>query len=307
MTADEWHVIGADGKPQGPYSRAALFSMLSAGTIGRSTLVWSAGMQGWQSLDLAFKGQLPPPASNIQSQSANAPIAKQGSAGCLQVFLFLIALIVLASIALPAYNNYLAKHGRASGAVEQAAVTQPPPDPKSKVDPGIFEPYDKSQYPRLAKTLGKAWSRLQQAREAAALHVASNPKCDYVELAEAADRTTAKEIVFFVDCRNGERMYVAESNLKSGSQTAFQSQNSVDRTAAMSACREGILKTAAFPSSVDIHVLTGTAFDTNKTTGNTRVRMDFTAKNALGAELSYTAICIFPGDGSPPEITIKLR
>ena len=88
-------------------------------------------------------------------------------------------------------------------------------DVRERVEPGIFQPDAPSDYPRLAKKLGPAWSRLQSGRERAALQVAADPQtCDYVEVSEASDRSTQYELVFFVDCRNRHRAYIRESALR---------------------------------------------------------------------------------------------
>ncbi len=60
-----WH-IAANGATTGPYSRADLGRMVTAGQLTRDTLVWSAGMSGWtKANDIAELAQLftvmPPP------------------------------------------------------------------------------------------------------------------------------------------------------------------------------------------------------------------------------------------------------
>ncbi len=42
-----WHVA-EDGQTKGPFSRAAVGRMASAGSLKRDTLVWTAGQDGWQ-------------------------------------------------------------------------------------------------------------------------------------------------------------------------------------------------------------------------------------------------------------------
>ncbi len=60
-----WH-IAENGKSHGPYSRAALGRMANEGALSRDTLVWSAGLDGWQRAgDITELAQLftvlPPP------------------------------------------------------------------------------------------------------------------------------------------------------------------------------------------------------------------------------------------------------
>lgn len=180
-------------------------------------------------------------------------------------------------------------------------------DTKSKISPYVFEADEKKSLPKLAKKLGSSWSRLQPMREAAALHVAKNPKCDFVELAEASDKSTKSEIVIFVDCRNGERMYVSESDLKTGGANRFQSEKIVDRGSAILACSNAAKSITTHPQLADMHVWSGSAFHADKTTGNARVLLDFDASNAFGVESKLTAECTFPGYGAKPEIRISTR
>jgi membrane protease subunit (stomatin/prohibitin family) len=42
-----WHVAD-DGKTTGPFSRASMGRMVTDGSLGRDTLVWTAGQDGWQ-------------------------------------------------------------------------------------------------------------------------------------------------------------------------------------------------------------------------------------------------------------------
>jgi hypothetical protein len=71
-------------------------------------------------------------------------------------------------------------------------------------------------------------------------------------------------------------------------------------------CREAIMKDAVFPSSVDIHTLTGTSVF-EAANGNTEVRMDFDAKNALGNELPFSARCLVLPNSKLDAFSIKRR
>ena len=64
-TETVWH-IARDGDADGPYGRADLGRMVRDGSLGRDTLVWSPGQDGWQEAgEVAALGQLftvlPPP------------------------------------------------------------------------------------------------------------------------------------------------------------------------------------------------------------------------------------------------------
>lgn len=47
---EQWF-IGVNGTQQGPYDRAALSGLVSAGTLTRATLIWKEGMSGWLPAD----------------------------------------------------------------------------------------------------------------------------------------------------------------------------------------------------------------------------------------------------------------
>lgn len=222
------------------------------------------------------------------------------SSGCLMVIV--IVFLGLVALALVAPLIGTRKSGPTSNTPSAAVV-----DPRTKVSPYVFEADDKKDFPKLAKKLGSSWSRLQSVREAAALHAASNEKCDYVEVAEASDRSTKSDIVIFVDCRNGERMYVSEFSLGAGVANRFQSEKTVGRASAIKACSDAAKSMTTHPELADMHAWSGSSFSANRTTGNAQVMLDFDAKNSFGVEGKFTARCIFPANGQPPEIQILPR
>lgn len=225
--------------------------------------------------------------------------------GCLKVLLItLLVLIVIAIITPLLSNKGTSTQSKTPG---PAVATDAVADPKTKISPSIFDADEKKDFPKLASKLGSSWSRLQTSREAAALHVAANSKCDFVETTEASDKSTKANIVFFVDCRNGERMYVSESDLKAGGSNKFQSDKVVDRASAIKACSDAAKSMTTHPELADMHIWTGSSFNANKSTGNAQVLLDFDASNAFGVKGKFTARCIFPGDGDPPEITVQAR
>lgn len=222
------------------------------------------------------------------------------SSGCLMVIVIVFLGFVALALVAPLIGT---KEGRPmSNAPSSTAV-----DPRAKVSPYVFEADDKMDFPKLAKKLGSSWSRLQSVRETVALHAASNEKCDYVEVAEASDRSTSSDIVIFVDCRNGERMYVSESSLGAGVANRFQSERTVSRASAIKACSDAAKSMTTHPELADMHVWSGSSFNANRTTGNAQVMLDFDAKNSFGVEGKFTARCIFPANGQPPEIQVSQR
>ena len=75
--------------------------------------------------------------------------------------------------------------------------------------------------------------------------------------------------------------------------------------AAIKSCAELVRERATFPSSVDIHYVTGVGSDLGGVGGKPRVALSFDAKNGLGNMLPYLASCDFSTD--PPQVTISNR
>lgn len=75
--------------------------------------------------------------------------------------------------------------------------------------------------------------------------------------------------------------------------------------AAVRACSDMIKGNAKFPSSVDLHLMTGLSTDMRGPRNTARVFLDFDAKNGFGAEVSFTAECHF--DTDPPTLNVTNR
>lgn len=199
-----------------------------------------------------------------------------------------------------------------------APATEPPAQAaatdeqlRTRITEYVFDRYEAKDYPKLYAKLGARpdpTDRIQAVREGAAFQALRSGRCDHVELAEISDqRTTADNITAFVDCTNGERFYVAESDLAQGSTAVANSQLTLPRADAIQACAEAARAAAAFPSLVDPHVWTGASYTAHQTMGSARVLLDFDATNALGVELPYRANCLFPAGDGTPELTVTPR
>jgi len=196
------------------------------------------------------------------------------------------------------------------GPVASAAVPQPQSaalDPAKLMSEYVHERYDKRDYPKLARKIGSAWTRIQPLREAAALKAIGSGRCDFVELVEVSNERSSKEqLTVFVDCRNHERFYVTETDVVSDHKVVAQSEKTVSRGRAIAACAQAARERALFPSLVDAHTWSGATFQADQTTGGARVTLEFEATNALGNELPYLAVCVFPAD-RPAEISVTTR
>lgn len=168
---------------------------------------------------------------------------------------------------------------------------------KSKIAKAALDPYTKESYPKTIKQFGPRLKEIEHFRATLAEKAIESGKCDYVYMSELSnDRSTLDNLVFWVDCRNGERIYMTEEQLKAGDTAMTEKERAWDKTEAAQACRQGIIDRALLPSKVDIHTILGTSVYESDITHNVVVSMDFDAMNALGVELPYTAKCYFePG------------
>jgi hypothetical protein len=81
MSNRSWF-YASNGQQQGPYPEAQLRDLVTRGTIGADTLVWTEGMSGWQRAGdipgLVAGGSAPP---SVPQPGGPAPVAAGGYAG----------------------------------------------------------------------------------------------------------------------------------------------------------------------------------------------------------------------------------
>lgn len=167
-----------------------------------------------------------------------------------------------------------------------------------KISSSALSPYTQKGYPKTIAKYGSRLSEIESLRRKAAEMAVDSGKCDYVLMSELSDsKSSLSHLHFWVDCKNKQRIYLDEFQIKKGSQVLTQEEKSWNETSALSACKKAIKSRALIPSEVDIHTILGTSFYKAPTTHNVVLRMDFDAKNALGTEMPYTATCHFePGE-----------
>lgn len=163
----------------------------------------------------------------------------------------------------------------------------------SRIRAYAIDKYTSTQYPKLSAKYRSRLTEIEKFRRTAAERVIDSGKCDYVENVQLSDESSLRSLKFFIDCANQNRIYLTEAELKSGAEVRTQAENSWDEGEAIVACRGMTKRSATIPSSVNFHSFTGTSAKTAKTTGNVQVLLDFDAKNGFGAEIGYTARCIF--------------
>nr|DAK77174.1 MAG TPA: hypothetical protein [Caudoviricetes sp.] len=164
-----------------------------------------------------------------------------------------------------------------------------------KIAPSVREfKYDKKTYPKLYKQWGeKAVKEMNGYLPRIAEHVAREDSCDAVEsvdISDARSNPKAKQMVFFVDCRNGKRFFVSTADLNSGRKSTAEQDKEIDHSAVISQCDAAIKAQLNHPGTFDPHLLdTATGVNPN---GNILVTRGFTAKNGLGMQIDYRAYCV---------------
>jgi hypothetical protein len=135
----------------------------------------------------------------------------------------------------------------------------------------------------------------------AAKKVKQNPRClEITDGSISSQRSTPNNPVFFVTCRipktraeDYANFYVSKQEWNAPGTPDLPKP--IDAKVARDKCAKFITECATFPSTVSFSWF-GTTL-TTAVNGNTRVVMDFEAKNALGAKLPYRAVCLVLPNG----------
>lgn len=152
-----------------------------------------------------------------------------------------------------------------------------------------------------------AFERANKLARWPALTAAASERCDSVEIAAISDRATSDALHWFVDCANGERFRITETEAIATKDrfqdTGEQTSATVAPPAPESAAFDD-LSEADVVSRCDIAVQSAmkseSSFDTawqweltkHAATGRVTVVRDFEAENAFGASLSSQYECI---------------
>jgi len=179
-------------------------------------------------------------------------------------------------------------------------VVEPPPASPIEIDySDVVIPYTEKGYPKLYATWGKKWvDDINAMMPLVVKIVAANPKCDAPSIADLSDNRSVvkQEAVFFVDCVNGERFYISQNELTEDTNVEAESDILSGKPSQyIQPCRDMIKAQLSYPSTFDESFGSVSAF--KGTSGNMVVEIDFTAKNAIGAELPQSARCVFGTNG----------
>jgi hypothetical protein len=187
---------------------------------------------------------------------------------------------------------------------EPAAPPRPAWEGKFSEDAAFLiegEGWDKTR-----REWGADWiRRINEAMPKAVKKAAASPECDFAEMAGISDRSTPrKEMVFYVDCRNGKRFYISQSDLESEAVVVSKNAQTaaISDSAAIEACEKSVKRQLNNPLTFDRDILNTSVY--RAPTGNIAVTFTFQAKNSFGGELPHRARCVIDDQGiSPAEIT----
>lgn len=168
---------------------------------------------------------------------------------------------------------------------------------RRKISSSALTPYTRKSYPKTFQTYGSRMKEIETLRRHAAKMAVDSGKCDFVTMSDlSTSRSTLRHLQFWVDCRNGQRIYLDEFEIQRKGLVATEAEKAWSEPSARKACAEAIKARSLIPSEVDIHQILGTSFYKAPQTHNAVLTMDFDARNAFGEEIPYTAKCHFkPG------------
>ncbi len=148
-------------------------------------------------------------------------------------------------------------------------------------------------FPKTYNAWGKKWiDEINATMPLAVNHIAKDPKCDEpVDVDLSNERSKPKkEAVFYVDCKNGERFYISQQELKDGKIVTAESDKLADAHKYIRPCVDAIKQQLNYPATFDEKTLSIRAY--KGTSGNVVVEVPFTAKNGFGVEIENTGKCI---------------
>ena len=173
-------------------------------------------------------------------------------------------------------------------------------DLASKIQKGADSPMTQESYPKTYKTWGKAYfNRLNEMMPKVALKAAESDKCDMVTWVGLSDSrsTPKKEAVFFADCKNGERFYISENDLKTDkkAESVKESTAKFNDSAYIEACADYAKRKMNHPSTFDYSFFNSVVY--KAPTGRIVVTMPCEAKNSFNLEVEMEAKCYFDDRG----------
>lgn len=151
----------------------------------------------------------------------------------------------------------------------------------------------KAGFPKMLKKLGL--SNIKKANKLipfAAKKAAQNSGCNAVMTADISDKSTKKQLIFYVHAENYTKFYFSEEELLTDTPSVSEQEKLAPLLVRHEVMAEEVIKSKLnYPSTYDRHEL---GVFTSRTTPNcNEITIEFSAKNAYNLELTYIATVQF--------------
>lgn len=187
--------------------------------------------------------------------------------------------------------------GCGSTKTDDSRISEKTLSPAEKIDSLAVFQMDKKNFPRAFKDWGASGvARLNSIQSLVALKAAESPECDRVVMVALSEQRSEprKKAVFFVDCANEKRFYIADTEIDAQTIPVSQEKkmSALSDTDAINQCERLVSKQLQRPSSFDRKRLS-TGVQRAKSLGNIVVEFPFEAANGIGLLTEQTARCVF--------------
>ena len=225
--------------------------------------------------------------------------------GCLTVFVVLFLAIIIIGQVTACRND-----DKPNDRIEQQQTQKSNEiiEEEDRISPYAVLPITKQGYPKLyAKWGDDGVRRINSLMPLAAEKAATSPDCDKVIIVDISTQRSipGKKIVFFVDCENGERFYVSDSDLQEENlvQSQKKKMSALSDGDAITYCVDAVKAKLKYPHSFK-RKFGSTSVYRGGRTGNVVVSFDFSSTNSFGAEIVRHARCVID-DSWFVEVTIS--
>ena len=181
---------------------------------------------------------------------------------------------------------------------------------RSKIDPSVYKPYNNVDNKLALQQFGSRAQDIQNLRVLFAEKVMQEGLCESVSMSEVVLDSSLQNPNFYVWCqkpnaREQVQIYASEQQIRGG---GIGQEIGLSETEAVVRCRRIILDNTKNLSDVKVHYIADSVFTKyNDGTGNSRVVVGFSGKNAFNQKLSYRATCDFNKEGGPTGFSVDYK
>ena len=85
-------------------------------------------------------------------------------------------------------------------------------DYASRIRPYAYAPYTTDFYPKTIAEFGPRLPEIEQHKQMALRKAIDTGKCDFAEVVELSTKSTLTNLIYWVDCENGQRFWFYEDD-----------------------------------------------------------------------------------------------